>query len=66
MKNGIVKSMFETNWEYNGSITGIVDTGIIVIAHFENPIQDKMLDFLAGIFSANTSLLIPLTTFIGV
>lgn len=55
------------NSDYNPSITveGIVDTGIIVIAHFNNPIQLDMLAFLKEIFLGKRRILIPLTTFMG-
>ena len=57
--------MFEINWDYNIHIDGIIDTGIIVIAHFENPIQENMLMLLKDIFNGNKRILIPLTTFVG-
>jgi hypothetical protein len=56
--------MFEINWDYNFQVDGIIDTGIIVIAHFENPIQDKMLKLLKDIFGGKKRILIPLTTFV--
>jgi predicted nucleic acid-binding protein len=46
-------------------VEGIIDTGIIVIAHFDNPIRIEMLTFLKEIFSGKRRVLIPLTTFIG-
>ncbi len=57
--------MFEINWDYNFQVDGIIDTGIIVIAHFENPIQSKILNLLQDIFQGKKRLLIPLTTFVG-
>jgi predicted nucleic acid-binding protein len=47
------------------SIDGIIDTGIIVIAHFENPIREDMLIFLRDILKSSRKILIPLTTFVG-
>ncbi len=48
-------SMSEENWESKStiSIEGIVDTGIIVIAHFDNPIKKDFLIFLSQPFSIN-------------
>lgn len=57
--------MFEINWDFNINIDGIIDTGIIVIAHFENPLQKNMLNLLKDIFNGNKRILIPLTTFVG-
>lgn len=59
--------MSNKNLVYNSPlhIDGIVDTGIIVTAHFQNPIQQDMLKFLKDIFIGNSHFLIPLTTFVG-
>ena len=45
----------------SGSITevpvdGILDTGLIIIAHFDNPIQDIALEFLSEVFAGRTPL----------
>jgi len=67
LKNGLVKSMHGKNLDYenNIQIEGVIDVGIIVIAHHTNPIQNEMVDFLMDIISGNRRILIPMTTFIG-
>jgi predicted nucleic acid-binding protein len=62
--------MLSKNLDYKNSIPiegieGVLDTGIIVISHFENPIKIEMLTFLKEIFSGERRILIPLTTFMG-
>ncbi|MFX0065725.1 MAG: type II toxin-antitoxin system VapC family toxin [Candidatus Hermodarchaeota archaeon] len=59
--------MSEISWDYNTDIQveGVLDTGIIVIAHHKNPIQKEMLDFLEEIISGKRRILIPLTAFVG-
>ena len=51
--------------EQDSNIAGIVDVGIIVVAHFNNPIQVEMIEFLKPILSWKKRLLIPNTTFLG-
>ena len=41
--NGWVMNMSERNLD---SISGVVDVGIIVISHFDNPIKVDALEFL--------------------
>ncbi len=59
--------MSQINSEFNLStpIEGILDVGPLVIAHYTNPIQEQMIDFLAQIFEGNRNIIIPLSTFIG-
>ncbi|KXA90872.1 hypothetical protein AKJ57_03425 [candidate division MSBL1 archaeon SCGC-AAA259A05] len=46
-------------------MTGILDVGIIAIAHFENPAQGEAFGFLSRILREGERCLIPLTTFLG-
>lgn len=46
-------------------MTGIVDVGIIAIAHFENPAREKAFKFLSKVLRGEKKCLIPLTTFLG-
>ncbi len=57
--------MFETNWDFNRKIDGIIDTGILVIAHFNNPLQEEMIELLGEVLSGKINALIPLSTVIG-
>lgn len=57
--------MPEISWDFKDKVEGIVDTGIIVIAHFTNPIKEKAVYFLSEVLKGNRPLLIPLTTFVG-
>jgi len=47
------------------SISGIVDVGIIVISHFENPARLEALVFLKKVLKREIKALIPVTTFLG-
>ena len=51
--------------EENGVIEGIVDTGIIVIAHFENPARESAFRFLKSVLTREKRCLIPVTTILG-
>ncbi|RLE69708.1 MAG: hypothetical protein DRJ45_06340 [Thermoprotei archaeon] len=44
---------------------GIVDVGIIVLSHCENPVKNDVLDFIEKIFLGEINAVIPLSTFIG-
>jgi predicted nucleic acid-binding protein len=58
--------MSETNLDYNSMhVDGIADVGIIVTAHFENPIQEKMIGFIEEVISEKRNVVFPLSTFIG-
>ncbi len=46
-------------------IEGIVDVGIIVISHFENPAKDSALDFLSDVLKWKRKCLIPTSTILG-
>ncbi len=47
------------------SINGVVDVGIIVIGHFNNPAKVDALRFLRKVLKQDVRALIPVTTFIG-
>lgn len=47
------------------SIVGIIDVGCIVVAHFDNPVQEEMTNFLEPVLEWKTRLGIPNTTFLG-
>ena len=58
--------MSKTKLEFDSiQVDGIIDVGIIVIAHFSNPLQQKMVQFLRDIIQGKKNIVIPLTTFIG-
>ncbi|MHA1648624.1 MAG: hypothetical protein ACTSYB_00400 [Candidatus Helarchaeota archaeon] len=46
-------------------IEGIIDVGLIVISHFENPANDFTLEFLKDVLLWKKKCLIPVTTFLG-
>ena len=48
-----------------GSINGIVDVSIIVMAHFDNPAKISALNFLRDVLKFKIRALIPATAFIG-
>jgi len=48
-----------------GAIEGIVDTGLVVIAHFKNPAQEVAFDFLSSVLSWERRCLIPTSAFLG-
>lgn len=48
-----------------GSIEGIIDTGIITIAHFENPAKKSALGFLSRILKWERKCIIPTSSFLG-
>ena len=47
------------------SISGIVDVGIIVISHFDNPAKLDALKFLKTVLKQEIKALVPVTAFIG-
>ncbi len=49
----------------SNSIDGIIDVGCIVIAHFDNPIQTEMVEFLEPVLQWKQHLGIPNSTFLG-
>ncbi|MHA2244280.1 MAG: hypothetical protein ACXADY_04885 [Candidatus Hodarchaeales archaeon] len=49
----------------SNSIDGIIDVGCIVIAHFVNPIQTEMVEFLEPVLEWKQHLGIPNSTFLG-
>lgn len=51
--------------EEAGPIEAVVDTGIITIAHFENPAQEGVLDLLSEILRWERRCLIPTSTLLG-
>lgn len=46
-------------------IEGVVDVGLIVISHFENPAKNHALEFLKDILLWRKRCLIPVTAFLG-
>ena len=46
-------------------IEGVVDVGIIVISHCENPAKEAALDFLEAVLTGERKCVIPVTAFIG-
>jgi len=46
-------------------IEGIVDVGLVVIAHFENPAKTYAVEFLKKVLSREIKAIIPITCFIG-
>ena len=46
-------------------IEGVVDVGIIVISHCENPAKEAALDFLEAVLTGERKCAIPVTAFIG-
>ena len=55
-------SMLEKNLV---SIDGVVDVGLIVVSHFENPIKPYALNFLRKVLRFEIRAIIPTTAFIG-
>jgi len=51
--------------EEAGPIEGIVDTGVIVIGHFENPARAGAFEFLQNVLVWKKRCLIPVSTIIG-
>ena len=47
------------------SISGVVDVGIIVIGHFDNPAKVDALKFLRRVLKQEIQAIIPVTAFIG-
>lgn len=48
-----------------GFVEGVIDTGIVVIAHFRNPARKAAFDFLSGVLRWERRCLIPTSTFLG-
>ena len=46
-------------------IEGVIDVGLIVIAHFENPAQNHALEFLMNVLLWKRKCLIPVSAFLG-
>jgi predicted nucleic acid-binding protein len=46
-------------------VEGVVDVGLIVIAHFENPAKNHALEFLRNVLLWKKRCLIPVTAFLG-
>ena len=51
--------------EEAGPIEAVVDTGIIVMAHFENPAQRSAVNLLSKILTGERRCLIPTSTLLG-
>lgn len=54
----------KNRWEAR-PVEGVVDTGIIVVAHFENPAQMSTVNFLSRILEVKAKCIIPTSTFLG-
>lgn len=48
-----------------GPIEGVVDTGIVAIAHFKNPARETAFDFLSSILRWERRCVTPTSAFIG-
>ena len=48
-----------------GSFEGVVDVGIIVIAHVMNPARDEAIDFLKRVLTGDIRAIIPTSAFLG-
>lgn len=53
------------DFESLSSIEGILDVGPLTIAHFSNPIQKDMIQFLSKILSNQLRIIIPYSCFLG-
>jgi predicted nucleic acid-binding protein len=51
--------------EKDWPVEGIVDTGIVVISHFDNPAKDEALEFVADVLGLKRKCLIPTSAFLG-
>ena len=51
--------------EEAGPIEGVVDTGIIAIAHFKNPAQESAINLLSRILRWETKCLMPTSAYLG-
>jgi predicted nucleic acid-binding protein len=47
------------------TLEGIIDVGCIVVAHFDNPVQKEMIEFLEPVLEGKQSVGIPNSTFMG-
>jgi predicted nucleic acid-binding protein len=58
--------MSEINLDYSSMhVDGIADVGIIVTAHYDNPIQEKMIEFIEEVINEKKNVIFPLSAFIG-
>lgn len=66
-RNGLVSNMpaKSLDSEQDINFAGIIDVGIIIVAHFNNPIQKDMIEFLKPVLNWKNPLLIPNTTILG-
>lgn len=51
--------------EKAGPIEGVVDTGIVTVAHFKNPAQTAAINFLSRILEGEARCVIPTSTLLG-
>lgn len=51
--------------EETGPIEGIIDTGIVTIAHFDNPAKKSAIDFLSKILRWERKCIIPTSSLLG-
>ena len=48
-----------------GPIEGVIDTGVVVIAHFKNPAMEEAFKFLSDALTWRRRILIPVSTIMG-
>ncbi|RLI28095.1 hypothetical protein DRO58_02875 [Candidatus Bathyarchaeota archaeon] len=48
-----------------GSIEGVIDTGVVVIAHFDNPARKAAFQFLKKVLAWERRCIIPVTAILG-
>jgi len=48
-----------------GPVEGVLDTGIVAIAHFDNPAKKGVVDFLSKILRWERKCMIPTSSFLG-
>lgn len=51
--------------EEAGPVEGVIDTGIVVIAHFDNPAREVAFEFFREVLVWRRRCLVPVSTFIG-
>ncbi len=51
--------------EKTGPVEGVVDTGLVAVAHFRNPAREAALSFLSSILRWERRCIIPTSAFIG-
>ncbi len=62
MKNGWIRIILKKNWDY---AEGVIDVGIIVVAHCDNLAKLSMVHFLGKVFEGEIPAIIPVSICIG-